>query len=160
MRKGQGHPCYMNNMSNIKIFVTHTPNRNTMTVDNSLLQNVIAGGEFQNQPVKKGFYLDNQGENISAKNKSYCELTTQYWAWKNVKADYYGFCHYRRFFSFSKEEIKQTPWGTIEYDYLDDAAMQEMHFNENEMQEDIEKYDFIIAKGIPASAMQADSIYK
>ena len=146
-------------MSNIKMFVTHTPNRDTMTVDNKLLQNVIAGGDFQKQPVKLGFHLDNEGENISSKNKSYCELTTQYWAWKNVDADYYGFCHYRRFFSFSKDEIKETPWGTIEYDYLDDAAMKELHFNEKEMQADIENYDFIIAKGIATSAMQAESVY-
>ena len=30
------------------------------------------------------------------------ELTVQYWAWKNVQADYYGLCHYRRYLSFSK----------------------------------------------------------
>lgn len=146
-------------MSNIKIFVTHIPNRDSMTVDNELLQNVIAGGVYQKQPVKKGFCLDNEGENISFKNKSYCELTTQYWAWKNVDADYYGFCHYRRFFSFNKNEIKEALWGAIEYDYLDDAAMEELHFNEKEMQKDIENNDFIIAKGISVSTMRAENIY-
>lgn len=44
-----------------------------------------------------GFIPDNAGENISQKNRSYCELTAQYYAWKNVDADYYGFFHYRRF---------------------------------------------------------------
>lgn len=44
-----------------------------------------------------GFVYDDTGENISAKNKVYCELTAQYWAWKNVEADYYGFFHYRRY---------------------------------------------------------------
>ena len=44
-----------------------------------------------------GFVHDDEGENISVKNRSYCELTSQYWAWKNVEADYYGFFHYRRY---------------------------------------------------------------
>ena len=123
-------------MSDIKIFVTHTPNRDSMAVKNALLQNVIAGGDFQRKSVRPGFFLDNEGANISSKNKSYCELTTQYWAWKNVDADYYGFCHYRRFFSFNKNEIKEASWGAIEYDYLDDAAMEELHFNEKEMRDD------------------------
>ena len=44
---------------------------------------------------------DDQGDNISAKNIMYCELTAQYWAWKNQNADYFGLCHYRRLLSFS-----------------------------------------------------------
>ena len=35
-----------------------------------------------------GYIKDNTGENISAKNPNYCELTGLYWAWKNLRVDY------------------------------------------------------------------------
>ena len=59
----------------------------------------IQCGSAINSPVD-GALPDNIGDNISEKNPEYCELTAHYYAWKNVEADYYGFCHYRRFFCF------------------------------------------------------------
>lgn len=46
-----------------------------------------------------GYTGDNTGDNISAKNPNYCELTGLYWAWKNLECDYIGLCHYRRYFA-------------------------------------------------------------
>lgn len=46
-----------------------------------------------------GYIGDNTGNNISVKNANYCELTGLYWAWKNIKTDYIGLCHYRRYFA-------------------------------------------------------------
>lgn len=42
---------------------------------------------------------DDTGKNISVKNPYYCELTAQYWAWKNLQCEYIGLCHYRRYFA-------------------------------------------------------------
>ncbi len=45
-----------------------------------------------------GYLKDNTGDNISTKNKNYCELTGLYYIWKNMDADYKGLVHYRRHF--------------------------------------------------------------
>lgn len=45
-----------------------------------------------------GYLGDNSNDNISNKNRNYCELTGLYWLWKNVQCDMIGICHYRRYF--------------------------------------------------------------
>ena len=46
--------------------------------------------------VDLGFQRDDEGDSISEKNHTYCELTGLWWLWKNVEADYKGLVHYRR----------------------------------------------------------------
>lgn len=49
---------------------------------------------------------DNSGDNISLKNRDYCELTATYHLWKNSRAAYKGLCHYRRVFELDTAEIE------------------------------------------------------
>ena len=87
---------------------------------------------------------DDEGENISSKNKMYCELTAQYWAWKNdTDADYYGFWHYRRYMSFSDKKLAHSFFGDVDIDYLDDQSLKMLNLDEKIMAEKIRQFDVI-----------------
>lgn len=49
--------------------------------------------------------LDNTGDNISSKNKQYCEMTASYWVWKNTNHDWKGIEHYRRHLLVKPEHL-------------------------------------------------------
>lgn len=53
-----------------------------------------------------GFLRDNTGDQISALNCYYSELTGFYWIWKNIRTDgYVGTCHYRRYLLNGQDKI-------------------------------------------------------
>lgn len=148
------------NMDKIKIFVTHTPNTSQALVQNPLFCHVAAGSDFQTGPLPEGMLADNTGENISYKNKAYCELTTQYWAWKNVQADYYGFSHYRRYFSFAPGMLPEADCGCIVCSHINGKMENMLCLHEEDIRRKVGQYDFLIAKGIPVRALWAKNVYE
>lgn len=79
------------------------------------------------------YLTDDTGDNISEKNKSFCELTAHYWVWKNSKEDIVGIVHYRRYFvsyfGFLKKLLFKKNGG-----YLNDKTIEKY----------LSKYDVII----------------
>ena len=67
------------------------------------LATAVQGGAAMHDPIPGAVSDDGALGSISRKNAEYCELTVQYYAYKNEDADYFGFCHYRRFFADSKK---------------------------------------------------------
>ncbi len=81
-----------------------------------------------------GYPGDDTGDNISAKNPYYCELTGLYWSWKNLDTDYLGLAHYRRHFSAK-------PWW-----YRLTHTKKECVLTEQELEKLLTKYDVILPR--------------
>ena len=99
----------------IKIFVvSHSPEEIVKISGNDMFTPLFVG---RNGRDNLGFLSDDTGDEISAKNPHYCELTGLYWMWKNTDADIIGLCHYRRHF---KSETGGELSGEDIINYLND----------------------------------------
>ncbi len=116
--------------------------------EDAMLYPVQVGAELSVHRLE-GMQPDDEGDNISARNPGYCELTAQYWAWKNADCDYYGFFHYRRFLAFDKVwdaardlNTKALPAPYIELDNTwDDLSAYKI--NSAAMREVIHRFDIL-----------------
>ena len=129
------------NKQRIRIFVT--THKEVDKPKSDILQPVQVGPKNTRFPWA---FQDDEGENIADKNPMYCELTTQYWAWKNVDADYYGFCHYRRYFDFSGVEHKENAYGEIMDDYIDAASIKRYGLDDESIKKAIAGADVVTTR--------------
>ena len=105
-------------MNKIKLIVTYHSEGTPLKSDVLL---PVQAGCAAIQKRYAGMLHDDEGDNISEKNKCYNELTAQYWIWKNYdkigNPDYVGFMHYRRHFMFDgwrgKKENLWLPGGEV-----------------------------------------------
>ena len=137
-------------MTDIKIFVSYK-NKHTI-IKSDILTPIQTGCALTNIHFG-GMLRDDSGDNISAQNEKYCELSAQYWVWKNYdkigNPDYVGFMHYRRHFIFDdwrgnpdwcwlpKSNVYFVPF--INNDYL-------KHLNDNLIRQQLQNCDCIVIK--------------
>lgn len=153
----------------IKVYVA-TQRKLDFILD-SCYEPIFVGAELNKDKDSYGYVTDNTEDNISDKNRSYCELTALYWMWKNSKSDVVGLAHYRRFLSLyrfstnaenaiGKQKIKEVLktydmivpkkvclWGTVKEQYASGQYLKDYELCRdiiaNKYPEYIEDFDFV-----------------
>lgn len=141
----------MSEQPDIKILVScHKP---VCTPKNDMFIPVHVGS--LGKEAIEGCQRDDEGENISSRNFTFCEMSGQYWAWKNLSADYIGQCHYRRYFCFDGKSHKANDHAQIEDECLSPYSINDyMIADELAIRKNVEPYDLVRApywsvKGVP-----------
>lgn len=137
----------MSDKKDIKIFVSHRIDEECEIIHNPLFVNVRCGAVFD---TRKNVQMagDDIGEHISQKRPYLSELTVQYWSWKNVEADYYGLCHYRRYLNYSKQTYKRDAFGNVIDHYINERTERRYGLWEEQMRDVIEGSDLVIAQTV------------
>lgn len=136
-----------NKQPDIKIFVSHRIDMDAETIDNPLYVNVRCGAVFDKRE-NVDMLGDDTGDNISEKRDMYNELTVQYWAWKNVEADYYGLCDERKYFSLSEKQNKYNNKVLYE-EYLTQEIIKKYELDNNKLVDKLlDENDFVIMQPI------------
>lgn len=134
---------------NIKIFISY--HKESEKLESKTMIPVHAGAKKSG--IRLDMVRDDEGNNISEKNDRYCELTVQYWAWKNVEADYYGFMHYRRQFAFRDISHGIKSSMAVEYDRIDEAYRKETGLYDEDIRKCLKGFDLILP-------FPADTLYQ
>ncbi len=118
-------------MKKLEIFVAaHKP---CVKYGDDIYRLIHVGAALHSDVHIEGAVKDNDEEdNISSKNDTYCELTALYYMWKHVhNVENIGLCHYRRFFVRKDVITKDPNWFIL---------------TEHEISSLLKDHDIILAK--------------
>ena len=147
--------------TDIKIFVSHRIDLESVSIANDIFYPIRCGAVFDK---RKDVDIpgDNTGDNISEKRESFCELTVMYWAWKNMNADYYGLCHYRRYLSFDNKthQVAKSEHdnGCVNINYLTENVKRKYRLNYDGVKAMIDKFDVIACAPINYNKTNLDAM--
>ena len=129
----------------VRIFIAY--HRPWKLMDNAVCTPIHVGRALETEPDKDGgmdakeiawlrnnMIGDDTGDSISPLNRRYCELTAQYWVWKNYTAAgapaYVGFMHYRRHLIFTDAQdppplppVSRLPGNLVRFPEVSNAYM-------------------------------------
>ena len=128
------------NKSDVKIFISyHKPG---IVLESDIMAPIHVGAKLSTLDL--GIQRDDEGDNISNKNPRLCELTAQYWAWKNIDTEYYGFMHYRRHFIFEDIEECTDSGGLVHFDHIDDNYLDKIGLSDENIRKALDGVDLIL----------------
>lgn len=116
---------------------------------------------FEEKWLRDNLIGDDTGINISEKNLNFCELTAQYWAWKNLPDDveYVGFMHYRRHLVFSEKVFSENRWGLVERDFLDKDYISDFGLDDDTIKHILQDTDVVTVKKWNVASAKSKSNY-
>ncbi|MBQ2886127.1 MAG: DUF4422 domain-containing protein [Alphaproteobacteria bacterium] len=125
---------HMNDISDNFLKILQVYHKEDLRMKSPFIQSIQVGRAI-NKVKLKGMIGDDTGDNISNQNPYYCELTAQYWAWKNIdklnNPEYVGLMHYRRVFNFEKKKT-------------DD--LRKLNYSKKYLYNQIKNYDVIVGE--------------
>lgn len=135
---------WFKNMGGIKIYVNYHNNANP--IKNNILTPMMLGAKDK-ESIPREYLRDDTGDNISKLNAKYCELTGQYWVYKNVDdVEYYGFCHYRRHFFFKNITPLERWDGLIPASFSELGSFSDFGWDEENIAKFCIGFDFVLPK--------------
>ena len=149
----------------LKILLTYNNISDIFT--NNIFLPIHTGREISTDKEKQFFEKilgDNTSDNISNKNKEYCELTAIYWAWKNYEEignpDYIGIMSSKRLLNINNNNIFEIPG-------MNNETINSIGYFNNNIEMLLKKYDIFLPEiynvhpeSIDSHIMNSYSFYK
>ena len=123
-----------------------------LITNDSIYKKLLVGRDVPSETIGNDnglyFFDSTGGDNISYKNQNYCELTGQYWIWKNQHTSkIVGICHYRRYF--------YTVWNMLKSIFTG----RQYPLNDKKIDKILSKYDMIVRMDTPFSRVKIYDYY-